>query len=158
MYPLKFEPILKSTLWGGEKIIPYKQIASDQKQVGESWELSGVKGNESVVANGPDAGKTLPELIAAYGERLLGKANYARFGEEFPLLIKFIDARQDLSIQVHPNDELAWERHRSKGKTEMWYVVDADPGARLRSGFAKQVTPAEYEASVEDNTITDILR
>lgn len=158
MYPLKFEPILKSTLWGGEKIIPYKQIASEQTQVGESWELSGVKGNESVVANGPDAGKTLPELIAAYGERLLGKANYARFGEEFPLLIKFIDARQDLSIQVHPNDELAWERHRSKGKTEMWYVVDADPGARLRSGFAKQVTPAEYEASVEDNTITDILR
>jgi len=158
MYPLKFEPILKSTLWGGEKIIPYKQIASDCKQVGESWELSGVKGDESVVAEGADAGKTLPELIAAYKEKLLGKANYERFGEEFPLLIKFIDARQDLSIQVHPNDELAWERHRSKGKTEMWYVVDADQGAHLRSGFAKQVTPAEYEVSVGDNTITEILQ
>lgn len=158
MYPLKFEPILKSTLWGGEKIVPYKQIASDQKQVGESWELSGVKGNESVVANGPDKGKTLPELIAAYKEQLLGIANYERFGGEFPLLIKFIDAREDLSIQVHPNDELAWERHKSKGKTEMWYVVDADKGAKLRSGFAKQVTPAEYEASVGDNTITDILK
>lgn len=158
MYPLKFEPILKSTLWGGEKIVPYKQIESDRKQVGESWELSGVKGNESVVANGPDRGKTLPEMIARYKEQLLGKANYERFGEEFPLLIKFIDAREDLSIQVHPNDRLAWERHKSKGKTEMWYVVDADPGAKLRSGFAREVTPAEYETSVEDNTITDILR
>ena len=88
---------------------------------------------------------------------MLGKANAARFGQEFPLLIKFIDARQDLSIQVHPNDALAWERHKSKGKTEMWYVVDADKGARLRSGFAKQVTPAQYEASVADNTITDLL-
>ena len=153
----KFQPILKSTIWGGEKIVPYKQIASGQTQVGESWELSGVKGNESVVAGGPEAGTTLPGLIARHGAALLGKANYERFGEEFPLLIKFIDARQDLSIQVHPNDALAWERHKSKGKTEMWYVVDADKGARLRSGFAKQVTPAQYEASVEDNTITDIL-
>ena len=153
----KFQPILKSTIWGGEKIVPYKHIASDQKQVGESWELSGVKGNESVVAGGPEAGTTLPGLIARHGAALLGKANAARFGQEFPLLIKFIDARQDLSIQVHPNDALAWERHKSKGKTEMWYVVDADKGARLRSGFAKQVTPAQYEASVADNTITDLL-
>lgn len=153
----KFEPILKSTIWGGEKIVPYKQIVSDRTTVGESWELSGVKGNESIVAEGPDAGMTLPELIARDGAQLLGKANHARFGGEFPLLIKFIDARQDLSIQVHPNDELAWERHRSKGKTEMWYVVSADADAHLRSGFAKQVTPAEYEASVGDNTITDLL-
>ena len=153
----KFQPILKSTIWGGEKIVPYKHIASDQKQVGESWELSGVKGSESVVAGGPEAGTTLPGLIARHGAALLGKANAERFGQEFPLLIKFIDARQDLSIQVHPNDALAWERHKSKGKTEMWYVVDADEGARLRSGFAKQVTPAQYEASVEDNTITDLL-
>ena len=153
----KFEPILKSVIWGGEKIVPYKQIASDQRQVGESWELSGVEGNESVVAEGPDAGMTLPQLIAREGARLLGQANYARFGEEFPLLIKFIDARQDLSIQVHPNDALAWERHRSKGKTEMWYVVAADPGAHLRSGFVRPVTPAQYEASVADDTITDLL-
>ncbi len=154
----KFEPILKSLIWGGDKIIPYKQIESNQQQVGESWELSGVEGNESVVASGAEAGTTLPELITRHGAALLGKANYARFGTEFPLLIKFIDARQDLSIQVHPNDELAWERHHSKGKTEMWYVVSADPGAYLRSGFAKQVTPDQYEASVADNTITDILQ
>ena len=154
----KFEPILKSMLWGGDKIIPYKEVESDQKQVGESWEISGVKENESVVAEGIDAGKSLSELIARDKEALLGKSNYERFGKEFPLLIKFIDARQDLSIQVHPNDKLAWERHQSKGKTEMWYVVDADPGSRLRSGFAKQVTPEEYEQSIADNTITDLLQ
>jgi mannose-6-phosphate isomerase len=101
---------------------------------------------------------TIPELIARDKESLLGKKNFNRFGMEFPLLIKFIDARQDLSIQVHPDDTLAWERHQSKGKTEMWYVVDADNGARLRSGFAKQVTPDEYEKSIADNTITDLLK
>ena len=154
----KFEPILKSMLWGGDKIIPYKGVESNEKQVGESWEISGVKDNESVVAGGVDAGMKLPELIARDKEALLGKKNFERFGMEFPLLIKFIDARQDLSIQVHPDDELAWERHQSKGKTEMWYVVDADPGSRLRSGFAKQVTPEEYEQSIADNTITDLLQ
>ena len=153
----KFQPILKSLIWGGDKIAPYKQIETSQQQVGESWELSGVKGNESVVAGGPETGTPLPELIARHGAELLGAKNFERFGEEFPLLVKFIDARQDLSIQVHPDDELAWERHRSKGKTEMWYVVAADEGAHLRSGFSKQVTPAEYAASVADNTITDIL-
>ena len=145
-------------LWGGDKIIPYKEVESSKKQVGESWEISGVKDNESVVAEGVDAGMKLPELIARDKAALLGKSNYERFGKEFPLLIKFIDARQDLSIQVHPNDKLAWERHQSKGKTEMWYVVDADPGSRLRSGFAKQVTPEEYEQSIADNTITDLLK
>ena len=153
----KFIPILKSPLWGGEKIATYKQIVTDRKQIGESWELSGVEGDVSVVAEGPDAGKTLTELLARDKERLLGSRNYERFGTEFPLLIKFIDAREDLSIQVHPDDRLAWERHRSKGKTEMWYVVAADEGAHLRSGFTRQVTPAEYEKSVADDTITDLL-
>jgi len=152
MYPLKFNPILKSTIWGGEKIIPYKEIESQQALVGESWELSGVSSNESVVANGEFAGMTLPQLIG-----LLGKANYERFGLEFPLLVKFIDARQDLSIQVHPDDVLAGKRHNSKGKTEMWYVVSADEGAHLRSGFSRKVTADEYVASVENDTITDLL-
>ena len=154
----KFRPILKSLIWGGEKIAPYKGIDTDMKAIGESWEISGVKENESVVAGGADDGMTIPELIARDKERLLGKKNFDRFGMEFPLLIKFIDARQDLSIQVHPDDTLAWERHQSKGKTEMWYVVDADNGARLRSGFAKQVTPEEYEQSSADNTITNLLQ
>ena len=153
----KFQPILKSTIWGGEKIVPYKHIASDQKQVGESWELSGVKGNESVVAGGPEAGTTLPGLIARHGAALLGKANAARFGQEFPLLIKFIDARQDLSIQVHPNDALAWERHKSKGKTEMWYVVDCEPGASLYFGVNRALTKEEFKKRIEDNTLTDVL-
>lgn len=158
LYPFKFRPILSSLIWGGEKIVPYKGIDSDQKMVGESWELSGVKGSESIVADGELAGKSITELLEECGEELIGKANYARFGNEFPLLIKFIDAKQPLSIQVHPNDELALERHNSKGKTEMWYVVDADEGAKLRSGFAREVTPDEYVASVENDTVTDILK
>ncbi len=158
LYPLKFNPILKSLIWGGERIIPYKGLDADQTMVGESWELSGVEGNESIVAEGALAGESIAELLKAHGEKLIGKKNYARFGNEFPLLIKFIDAKQDLSIQVHPDDELAAVRHNSKGKTEMWYVVDADNGAKLRSGFAREVTPAEYVASVENDTVTDILK
>ncbi len=153
----KFEPILKQVIWGGEKIAPFKGIDTDLKQIGESWELSGVSGHESVVAEGPDAGMTLPELIARDGAQLLGKSVRERFGDEFPLLVKFIDARQDLSIQVHPNDTLALERHGSKGKTEMWYVVQAAPEAHLRSGFARRATPEEYEAAVADDTICDLL-
>ncbi len=145
-------------IWGGEKIIPYKGIESDQKMVGESWELSGVKGSESVVANGELSGQSITELIDQYGAELIGKENLERFGNEFPLLIKFIDAEQDLSIQVHPDDALAAVRHNSKGKTEMWYVVDAAPGAKLRSGFAKQVDAAEYVKHLEADTLTEILQ
>ena len=158
MYPFKFRPLLKQTLWGGERIVPFKGIASGPGRVGESWELSGVAGSESVVTEGPLAGVSLPELVGRYRGALVGEANYARYGREFPLLVKFIDARQDLSIQVHPDDRLAAERHGGRGKTEMWYVVDAEPGARLRSGFSRSVTPAEYEAHVAGHTITDVLR
>ena len=158
MYPLKFRPILKSLVWGGEKIAPFKHIETTQHNIGESWELSGVRGNESVVANGEYAGRTISELVAQFKDRLIGKRNYARTGNEFPLLIKFIDAKQDLSIQVHPTDELAKKRHNSMGKTEMWYVVDADKGAKLRSGFSEQITPKEYKERVLNNTITDVLQ
>lgn len=157
MYPLKFEPILKQTLWGGERIIPFKKLSSTLSNVGESWEISGVENNESVVANGPDKGMTLPEMIGKYKAELVGEDNYAHFGYKFPLLIKFIDAKQDLSIQVHPSDELAKKRHNSFGKTEMWYVINADKGARLRSGFSEQITPKEYKERVQNNTITDVL-
>ena len=154
----KFNPILKTIIWGGEKIVPYKQLVSDQKSVGESWELSGVKGDESVVANGEYAGKTLPELIDLLKGDLVGEHVYAKHGNEFPLLIKFIDARRDLSIQVHPNDELSHKRHGKNGKTEMWYVVGADQDAHLLSGFSKEVTPEEYAAKVADNTVTEVLK
>lgn len=158
MYPLKFKTIFKSVVWGGEKIAPFKGIETDQHNIGESWELSGVKGNESVVAEGPLAGKTITELAEQYKGALLGEKVYAKTGTEFPLLIKFIDARDDLSIQVHPDDALAGERHNgSKGKTEMWYVVQADEKAHLMSGLTRQITPEEYAAKVEDNTITEVL-
>ena len=158
MYPLKFNTIFKTVVWGGEKIAPFKGVETDQHNIGESWELSGVKGNESVVAEGPLAGKTITELAEEYKGRLLGEKVYANTGTEFPLLIKFIDARDDLSIQVHPDDALAGERHNgSKGKTEMWYVVQADDKAHLMSGLTKHITPEEYAAKVEDNTITEVL-
>lgn len=158
MYPLKFEPILKSTLWGGEKIIPFKHLTEKIANVGESWEISGVPGNESVVANGEYKGMTLPELVGTFHGELVGEANYARFGNTFPLLIKFIDAQQDLSIQVHPADDLAKKRHNSMGKTEMWYVVDAGKDAKLRSGFSEQITPKEYKERIHNSTITDVLQ
>lgn len=158
MYPLKFEPILKQTLWGGDKIISFKQLNDTRTEVGESWEISAVEGSESIVAEGPDKGMTLTEVLSKYREELLGEANYARFGVKFPLLVKFIDARQDLSIQVHPSDELAKKRHNSMGKTEMWYVIGADKGAKLRSGFSEQITPKEYKDRVYNNTITEVLQ
>ena len=157
MYPLKFKPILKTIVWGGEKIAPYKEIETDQKHIGESWELSGVHGNESVVAEGPLAGRSIADLVKQYKGELIGSHVYENTGDEFPLLIKFIDALTDLSIQVHPNDELAAKRHNSKGKTEMWYVVDAEPGAHLLAGLTEHITPEEYAAKVADGTITDVL-
>ena len=158
MYPLKFNPILKSMIWGGEKLRQYKSIDTDQKNIGESWELSGVPGNESVVSTGEFTGRTITELIKEYGPELLGRKVYETYGEKFPLLIKFIDARDDLSIQVHPDDTLAAARHNgSMGKTEMWYVVDADKDAHLMSGLSTEITPEEYVSRVENNTITDVL-
>lgn len=157
MEMFKFNPLLKSTLWGGEKIVPFKHLASDQKQVGESWEVSGVKNNESVVADGKYKGWTLNALVDTLKERLVGKENYARFGNEFPLLVKFIDARQQLSIQVHPTDAQAQAKGLGRGKTEMWYVMESDADASLRSGLKRQITPEQYRSMVEDDTITDAL-
>ena len=154
----KFRPILKTIVWGGEKIAPFKGIQTSQEHIGESWELSGVKGNESVIDGGRYDGKTITELAELLKGSLLGEKVYASTGTEFPLLIKFIDAKSDLSIQVHPDDALAAVRHNgSKGKTEMWYVVGADEGAHLLSGLKKEITPEEYVARVEDATITDVL-
>lgn len=158
MYPLKFEPILKQTLWGGDKIIPFKHLNESLSNVGESWEVSAVEGSESVVANGPDKGLTLPEMVRKYRDELVGESNYARFGNKFPLLIKFIDAKLDLSIQVHPGDELAKKRHNSFGKNEMWYVIAADKGAKLISGFAEEITPKEYKERVHDGTFAEVLQ
>ena len=158
LYPLKFEPILKEKVWGGEKIAPYKGIETDIHKIGESWELSAYKGDESIVSNGPLKGRGIDSLVKEYKGELVGNKVYANTGDEFPLLIKFIDALTDLSIQVHPGDEMAAREHPGQnGKTEMWYVVAADPGAALLTGLKKSITPEEYAASVEDGSITDLL-
>lgn len=157
MQPIRFIPLLKSTLWGGSKIIPFKHLESQQQQVGESWEISGVKDSETVVADGPYEGTKLNHLVAELKEKLVGKENYERFGNEFPLLIKFIDARQDLSIQVHPTDEIAHRQGKERGKTEMWYIMGSDAGARLYSGLKMKITPEEYKKMVENDTICDAL-
>jgi mannose-6-phosphate isomerase len=125
--------------------------------VGESWEISGVKDNETIVKEGPLKGKSLNEVVAELKDRLVGKDNYQRFGDEFPLLIKFIDARQDLSIQVHPNDEIAHKQGKPRGKTEMWYLMESEPGAKLYSGLKKQITPDQYKEMVDNDTICDAL-
>ena len=158
LYPLIFKPILKSVIWGGSDICRFKQIKPVQDGIGESWEISGVPHSVSVIANGPLAGESLDQLLVRTKEQLVGKRNYDRFGDTFPLLIKFIDARDDLSIQVHPDDRLAKERHDSFGKTEMWYVIHAAPGAFLYSGFDQQITPDEYIQTIQDNTFTDKLK
>ena len=158
LYPLKFKPILKSIIWGGSDITRFKNIEPIQDGIGESWEISGVEGDISIIENGHLAGNSLKSLLSESLEQLVGSEVYHKFGNKFPLLIKFIDAQDDLSIQVHPDDKLAGERHNSFGKTEMWYVVKAAPGAFLYTGFEKEISPDEYEKSIEDNSFTDSLK
>ena len=158
LYPLKFKPILKSVIWGGDEICKFKDIKPLCDGIGESWEISGVTGDISIVANGALQGKTLDELIEKYPNELVGERIIERFGKTFPLLIKFIDAKDALSIQVHPDDELAKKRHNSFGKTEMWYVINAAKDAFLYSGFAESITPDQYVQSVKDDTFIDHLQ
>jgi mannose-6-phosphate isomerase len=158
LYPLKFQTIYKDKIWGGQKIKTYlNKDFGNLPNCGETWEISGVKSDVSVVADGPLKGKRLDDLLEEYKEELVGKKVYAHFGNIFPLLIKFIDANEDLSIQVHPNDELAKKRHNSFGKTEMWYVVEADPGSTLIAGFNKELTEQEYLDKFNSGHLTDIL-
>lgn len=157
MEPIKFKPQLKSTLWGGNKIAKFKRISCKDDNIGESWEISGVEGSETEVLNGPYKGRTLTEMLAEMKGKLVGADNYKRFGDEFPLLIKFIDAAQDLSVQVHPNDEIARKYGLSNGKTEMWYVMKSEPNASLMCGLKERITPEEYAKMVEDDTICDVI-
>lgn len=152
-----FNSIYKSVIWGGEKIAAYKGVSLQRDDIGESWEVSGVDGSLSTVAAGPDAGKTINQLLKKFGPDLLGEKNYKKYGDNFPLLIKFIDACDDLSVQVHPSDELAQKRGFRFGKTEMWYVIGADKGARLANGFNRQINPKDYERLVATGKIMDML-
>jgi mannose-6-phosphate isomerase len=158
LYPLKFETIYKDKIWGGDKIkTVLNKDFSPLPNCGETWEISGIEGNISKVSEGNLKGSLLTDLIHKYGSTLLGKSVEHRFGAEFPLLIKFIDAKEDLSIQVHPNDKLAKSRHNSFGKTEMWYIFQADKGSSLISGFNQQVDKEIYQSKFNSGHLTDIL-
>ncbi len=157
LYPLTFQPILKDKIWGGTKLKSVLNKPTDSPNCGESWEISGVPGDISVVAEGTLKGKSLVELIEIYEGDLVGNAVFEKFKTNFPLLIKFIDANQDLSIQVHPGDKMAKERHNSFGKTEMWYVVDAEKGAGLIAGFNKPISKEEYLAYFNTGKLTELL-
>lgn len=156
-YPLTFTPILKDRIWGGTKLKTYLNKPIVSETTGESWEISTVSGDISVVNNGVLKGKSINEIIDLYPEAILGKSVIDRFGKQFPLLFKFIDAKEDLSIQLHPNDALAKERHDSFGKTEMWYVMQADESARLVVGFKKDSNQKEYLAHLESKNLVALL-
>ena len=157
LYPLQFEPILKERIWGGTKLKTYLNKPISSNITGESWEISTVENDVSIVANGFYKGKSINELINEFPDEILGTKAYKQFGKQFPLLFKYLDAREDLSIQLHPNDELAKKRHNSFGKTEMWYVMQADENARLIVGFKEKSTPEEYLKHLNNKTIVDIL-
>ena len=157
LYPLFFKPISKQRLWGGRKLVDFLNKPFHGNEIGESWELSAVSGDVSVVSDGPLKGKQLNELIEIYKADLVGKSVYKRFGNDFPILIKYIDAQKDLSVQLHPHDHLAKERHNSFGKNEMWYIMDADPKAQLIMGFSKDTDKNEYQSYLKNGHIEDLL-
>ncbi len=158
LYPIKFETVLKEKVWGGNALASrYNKKTSKTANIGESWEISAVAGEQSVISNGFLAGNNLEEIIEVYMGDITGDAIYEKFGNEFPLLIKFIEAREDLSIQVHPGNELARERHKAYGKTEMWYILDCEKGSKIYTGFREGVTKESYQAAINDGTMAELL-
>lgn len=157
-YPILCKPVLVPKIWGGDRLWKYfEKGEATTTQIGESWEISTVAGSVSTISNGAYQGKNLQELLDMYPEALLGERLYKRFGTQFPLLIKYIDAKDDLSVQVHPNDELAKERHQSFGKTEMWHIVDAQPGANIIAGMQAGVDEAAFKQAVAEKRVMDTL-
>ena len=157
LYPFKFQPILKDKIWGGQKLQKILKKPTSSVEAGESWEISDVEGDTSIVSNGTMAGTSLKSLMELHTTELLGHKNFQQFGTKFPLLIKFIDAKLDLSVQLHPNDALAKARHNSFGKTEMWYVVQADSDSNLIVGFNQPMTKELYLKHLEAKTLERIL-
>jgi Phosphomannose isomerase len=158
LYPLKFQPIYKEKIWGGNKIVKrFGRKNTSSEKIGESWELSAVEGDDSIVTNGYLEGNSLSELVEIYMGDIVGDKVYEKFGDEFPLLIKFIEANDKLSLQVHPNDEVAIERHHSYGKTEMWFVLDNEPDAELIYGFRAKTSKEEFRKALETNTFEKLL-
>ena len=157
LYPFLFQPNLHTVVWGGNQLKPYKGLEPSDEPIGESWEVSAVPGSISIIANGEWQGRDLVSMINEYPNEILGKAVNEKYHGKLPLLVKFIDARKDLSIQVHPNDEMAMREHGKMGKSEMWYIIKADEDAHLYAGFKQQITPYEYQKRVEDGSITEVL-
>lgn len=158
LYPLKFEPVLKETIWGGTSLVKrYNKKADPEKTYGESWEISAVQDNLSVVNNGFLAGNNIEDLIEVYMGDITGDSVFEKFGNEFPLLIKLIEAKKDLSIQVHPGNELARKRHRAYGKTEMWYILESGQDARIYSGFREALSREEYISALEEGKLAELL-
>ena len=157
LYPFLFEPNLHSVVWGGNQLRPYKGLAPSEEPIGESWEVSAVPTSTSIISNGELKGKDLITAINEHPDAIVGKKVNEKYDGKLPILVKFIDAKRDLSIQVHPNDEMAIREHGKMGKTEMWYVIKAAEGAHLYAGFKQKITPEEYQKRIVDGTITEIL-
>lgn len=158
LYPIKFEPILKERVWGGNNLVKsFNKRSASSKPIGESWELSGVQDDISIVKNGFLEGNDINEIVETYLGELVGDEIYEKFGSEFPILIKILDIQDRLSLQVHPNDEIALERHDSYGKTEFWYIMDADPTAKIYIGFNRDTTPQELYDKCNDDSVVDLL-
>ena len=157
LYPFLFEPNLHEVVWGGNQLRPYKGMTPSDEPIGESWEVSAVPTSTSIISNGEWKGKDLISVINEHSDEILGKKVNEKYNGKLPLLVKFIDAKRDLSIQVHPNDEMAMREHGKMGKSEMWYVIKAEEGAHLYAGFKQKITPYEYQKRVEDGTITNVL-
>lgn len=157
LYPFLFQPNLHEVVWGGGRLCSYKRLPNSATPIGESWEVSAVPSSPSIIANGEFAGRDLISVINEAPEDILGQAVNERYHGQLPLLVKFIDAQKDLSIQVHPNDEMAQREHGKMGKSEMWYIIDAKPGSYLYAGFKQEITPEAYKKHVADGTITEVL-
>ena len=157
LYPFLFEPNLHPIVWGGRRLRPYKGMEASDEPIGESWEVSAVPSSTSIISNGAFAGKDLNSVISLSPARILGGKVARKYGGKLPLLVKFIDAEKDLSIQVHPNDAMAQREHGKFGKSEIWYIIDAKPGSHLYAGFKDEITPEDYKRRVEDGTIVEVL-
>ena len=157
LYPFLFHPNLHPVVWGGHQLRPYKGLEPNEEPIGESWEVSAVPSSTSIISNGSLQGRDLTSVIAEFPEEILGHAVNEKYHGQLPLLVKFIDAERDLSIQVHPNDEMAWREHKKMGKSEMWYIIKAAPGSHLYAGFKQQITSDEYYRRIADGTITEVL-
>lgn len=158
LYPLKFEPILKDKIWGGSSLVKnFGKKADESRLIGESWELSAVADDLSLICNGFLAGNNIQELIEVYMGDITGEAVFEKFGIEFPLLIKFIEARKDLSVQVHPDNAMAKTRHNAFGKTEMWYILENEPSSKIYTGFNKPVTKDEFREAIKDGNLISLL-